>query len=135
MPDDHDLKQMFTAAREVDEQLAPEFDELAPTGNMASRQRLRAAFASVAVALLIAAVGLWFWQYNRDDGDQMGTLPDPPVPAQDDPNATAIHELNKACDSLLAAVDRLEADAAIEEEMVWPTETNSLLAAGRAAKR
>lgn len=122
MSEDIDLQQMFQATREIDEAMAPSFDELKAMQPVESEARPltvdpgpKSSPISVALSAIAAyvVVGISFWIYAR--------LTETPQ------RSVSPHEqmvkLDQICDSLLATLDQSE----FEPEMEWPTETDTLI--------
>lgn len=133
--DDSDLKRMFAAQREIDEQHAPVFDcmvakshvtnsqagKVSPADPAQRKSRSAVMVVAVTATILVLAVGWVTWIKAPSSLDQTVT-----ATSQAD-----LQRIDELCDSLLQTIRTMDHAASDErfqdQEMQWPTGTDSLL--------
>ena len=134
MNQDIDLKRLYDAQREVDEALAPDFDDIesairanheliSASADRRPRGRISYTVAAVAATVTIVIV--------------MGLAASIITPRSGDPDIlSASHEmqrLNRACDDLLARLEGLDSELTnenadtLDSEMNWQTVSDTLI--------
>ena len=132
MTDDSDLKRMFDAQRKIDKGRAPSFEDIHSVSSVSrdtSPGRSVNESASLLVAVTVSVIALsvviaiFTWT----------NIPQPDVQRALPTTQTDLQKLYQVCDSLLVTISEMDSTTnarpnhETDEEMDWPTETDSLI--------